>query len=221
MTLIEKITESKKTGVQYRKSIEIGTRIAELNAFKPNLSDSEEALENSLKIQETLSNVTVRPAVEVETILQSLSGIKRDLSEEKFNVQLSKILLNQSISIRNKMIEAWEKYFAERTASAKEIIQTIKPLIADDILYAKMRSVDASYNRLPPGDPLGIDLINEYLALYHQLMDSLDLDDRILKTLKQLSERGSVSLNDLTASDLEVLRNLGFTKKMKVILDTK
>ena len=84
-----------------------------------------------------------------------------------------------------------------------------------------MRNADARFSRLSAGDPLAIDSINEYIDLYHQLMDSLNLDERILKVLKKLSEEGSVSLDDLTVSDLENFKNLGFTKKLKIMIDTK
>jgi len=218
-SLIKRIEAAEAHGDQYFMSASLKQKKGDIDAFNPLFASAQQSLSSTLELAKSLAALQRKLKLNHKEISDILAVIRGELENNTFNHWNADKLKTSVKEAESSCYAEWNRYVDERTASTKSVLQSIKNIVSEDPEYIKMRNAQLRINNSKPGSKEAVEAIDSYLRHFNSLISSIQLDDEVLAFLKDLSENGSVSLNQISNDCLKKLQNETFASKLKIVIN--
>lgn len=212
--LITRINEVKYAGESYKNANMLRDKKKEIENFLENYNKLRERIISTTNIFKDLNENEINTDVDFSNIKNSLITLKAKIENDEYDKNIVNMSKSELERINKDLSEAWRTYILGKTSSIDGVIASLGDLISEMPERTKLSDKKLIFNGNKAGISKSIKAIDEYIMIYNELVDKLNLSEDVLRFLKLLTSAQKVTLDNLSIDIFEWLKKSGFSDKI-------
>lgn len=216
-TLIKKLQEVKSEGESYKDANFHKNKNSEIeNVFLPSFEKMAQRFDEVVLAYTNL--VAIKDikgvVIELELLSESIKALKDKVIKDDYD-KLSVLNLKKTLDANyDYLLGIWRGYISDKTSSRAEMLVTLDKLIAGMPEKQALELKKAAFSSAKIGAPTAVEAIKEYIKIYDDLMNKLNLKDNVSDFLKKLASGERVSIFDMDDDVYKWIKESGFANKI-------